>query len=274
MFCTHCGTGEQDGKFCSKCGGALETRAHAVSPVVNNKVDVTVNVGSPVLIAKKRGASNLGAIPAKSVRTGEPWYTTTLAIVLALVLFFPVGLALLWKSDWKEDTKWSVSGVFLWPLWVRFVLRQYWPSVLKVLVSAVLVLGYAALFTRLSGVALLLIGLPTFIWTLWLAQGARDRLPAASPASEAAQVTLDRCHDVIAEIESTIALDLLPPAKSWLQDRYIRALEVRQEADKLLGSDGSAAGCEAAKEKAELALSMLIQVREALPAAREASPAG
>lgn len=242
--------------------------------MVNNKVDVTVNVGGPVLVANKPGANNPVAIPAQAAMTGEPWYTTSLVIVLALVLFFPVGLALLWKSDWKEDTKWAVSGAFLWPLWIRFFLRQDWPSALKALVSVVLVLGYAALFTRLSGVALLLIGLPTFVWTLWLAQSARERLPAAPPASEAAQRTLDHCHDVIAEIEGTIALDLLPPAESWLRDCYIRALEIRQEADKLLQSDGSAAGCNAAREKAELALSMLIKVREALPVARETSPAG
>ena len=48
------------------------------------------------------------------------------------------------------------------------------------------------------------------------------------------EADLQRCHEIIAEIESTIALDLLP-AGSSARMIYARALEMRREALQLLG---------------------------------------
>lgn len=232
----------------------------SIPAAVNNTVDVTVNVGAPVLMPSERRM----VVRQANTMPEIPWHETSPAIILALVLFFPVGLILLWKSDWTEDTKWSVTGLLLWPLWIRTVLRQHWPNSMKVLASVALVLGYAAMFTRLSGAALLLVGLPAFAWTLWQSRSVSDVGSANAPAREGVRMTLDRCHDVIAEIESTIALDLLP-AKSWLRDRYIQALEIRQEAANLLSSTDSRVGVENAREKAERALSLLIEVKQGLP---------
>lgn len=42
------------------------------------------------------------------------WYQKNPFIILLLVLFFPVGLYLMWKhSDWSPKTKWIVTGVLL-----------------------------------------------------------------------------------------------------------------------------------------------------------------
>jgi hypothetical protein len=42
------------------------------------------------------------------------WYQKNPFIILFLVVFFPVGLYLMWKySDWSPKTKWIVTGVLL-----------------------------------------------------------------------------------------------------------------------------------------------------------------
>jgi len=44
----------------------------------------------------------------------EKWYQKTLFIILLLILFFPVGLFLMWKyANWKPKTKWIITGVFI-----------------------------------------------------------------------------------------------------------------------------------------------------------------
>src|ERR1700733_8216097 len=39
----------------------------------------------------------------------QDWYRRTWVIVVALIVFFPVGLALMWMSGWKMPTKIIVS---------------------------------------------------------------------------------------------------------------------------------------------------------------------
>lgn len=41
----------------------------------------------------------------------KKWYETNVAIILALMVFFPIGLYLLWKSDWDKRLKWGISIV-------------------------------------------------------------------------------------------------------------------------------------------------------------------
>ena len=47
------------------------------------------------------------------METEKKWYQKTLGIIALLVLFFPVGLYLMWKySGWKPAVKWVISGIF------------------------------------------------------------------------------------------------------------------------------------------------------------------
>ena len=51
------------------------------------------------------------ARPAKI--PSQDWYRHTWVIVVALIVFFPVGLALMWISGWKTPTKIVVSAAFV-----------------------------------------------------------------------------------------------------------------------------------------------------------------
>ncbi len=45
---------------------------------------------------------------------GKPWYATKPVITMLLVVFFPVGIPLMWKfTDWTKKTKGIVTGVIL-----------------------------------------------------------------------------------------------------------------------------------------------------------------
>lgn len=47
-------------------------------------------------------------------QTKKPWYGNTLLVILLLIIFFPVGLFLMWKySRWNIVVKGLVTGVFL-----------------------------------------------------------------------------------------------------------------------------------------------------------------
>ncbi len=47
------------------------------------------------------------------METKKKWYQKTGGIIALLVLFFPVGLYLMWKhASWNKTAKWIVTGVF------------------------------------------------------------------------------------------------------------------------------------------------------------------
>ena len=41
------------------------------------------------------------------------WYRRTWAVVAMLILFFPVGIYLMWKSGWKKKTKILISCLII-----------------------------------------------------------------------------------------------------------------------------------------------------------------
>jgi hypothetical protein len=53
MYCSSCGAPHQAGQFCVSCGVALGATPPP-NPPINNTVDVTVNVGGPVLVSPQR----------------------------------------------------------------------------------------------------------------------------------------------------------------------------------------------------------------------------
>lgn len=43
----------------------------------------------------------------------KKWYQNNFVIITLLILFFPVGLFLMWKyANWNKPVKWVVTGVF------------------------------------------------------------------------------------------------------------------------------------------------------------------
>lgn len=43
----------------------------------------------------------------------KKWYQGNLGIIILLILFFPVGLYLMWKhANWNKTAKWVVTGIF------------------------------------------------------------------------------------------------------------------------------------------------------------------
>lgn len=43
----------------------------------------------------------------------KKWYQTSWAIIVFLILFFPVGLFLMWKhAKWSSKIKWIITGIF------------------------------------------------------------------------------------------------------------------------------------------------------------------
>lgn len=44
----------------------------------------------------------------------KKWYQSNLAIIAFLILFFPVGLFLMWKyAGWNKKIKWGITGLFV-----------------------------------------------------------------------------------------------------------------------------------------------------------------
>jgi hypothetical protein len=49
--------------------------------------------------------------------TTHPWYTHTWVIILSLIIFFPIGLILMWKyARWSTKVKVIVTAIFLLPI--------------------------------------------------------------------------------------------------------------------------------------------------------------
>lgn len=207
------------------------------------KVGHTQKKRSP---GKKAGpsAAATGArhAPGASYSASRPLSTT--ALVLWLVLFFPVGLVLMWtRSAWSQDTRWAVSGAYCWPLWWWFVRRTEWSRNRRGLVAAALVGGYVLVFTPAAPVALLCIGIPGFIWAM------RSRQPEAAPESESTvsasapsideiEAKLTHCDTLVCDIERSVVIDLLP-ADSSGHALYHQGLQLRSQGAEILGKSAS-----------------------------------
>src|SRR5947209_9022229 len=65
----------------------------------------------------------------------------SLAIALALIFMFPLGVLLMWTaSDWDSDVKWAITGLLFPPLWLRFLWKLPWlPYAAEALIALVLV---------------------------------------------------------------------------------------------------------------------------------------
>lgn len=56
------------------------------------------------------------------METKKKWYQGNAAIIAFLILFFPVGLYLMWKhAKWNKSVKWIITGLFAFSLLVNAV---------------------------------------------------------------------------------------------------------------------------------------------------------
>lgn len=52
----------------------------------------------------------------------KKWYQRAIGIILLLVLFFPVGLFLMWKyANWSPRVKWVITGIFIFILFIGMI---------------------------------------------------------------------------------------------------------------------------------------------------------
>lgn len=202
MYCSNCGTRlPDDAVYCPACGAAQD--------------------GS-----------------TRREKVGHP-----LSAAFVILAFFPpiLGLIPLWiLAPWRRDTKLAVSLGLMPPivpqLWGPVIWRQQWTRELRVLAVAAiflgdpLLLGYVAGFTA-GLIAWITTILVLVVWVL-VARG-RAEPQAGETARQRIEGKLDACDDLIAEIEHTVALDLLP-AGSPVREHYVRALEMRSEGFGLL----------------------------------------
>jgi len=162
-------------------------------------------------------------------------------IALTLVFFPPIGLILMWSSSgWSDDLKWGISGIFFPPLWLRFLWRIPWLAYAAMGgVAVLLVSAIRSGFPIVAAVAIL-IAVVVFLLLLKPAQPA-PRRKAQEPSAELRrqiEAKVDACNDLIADIEGTVDLDLLPSTSPWRR-RYNRALEMRSTGLGLLDEGGN-----------------------------------
>ena len=157
-------------------------------------------------------------------------------VALMLVLFFPLGLILMWTStDWNRDVKWAISGLFFPPLWLRFVWKVPWlPYAVGALLAAVTIQG--AIFGGISAsgaIAILVVITVILLFTLGIQHPRKQvRVQLSAEQCRVVEERLHACDDLIADIEADLSLELLPTG-SPERKRYGRALEMRAEGREL-----------------------------------------
>lgn len=165
--------------------------------------------------------------PAKAVSKGglPDW------LIVALLIFVPpLGWILMWTSSrWKVDVKAVVTFPPAWPI---LFWRLSWPPLQRLALIAALVAATVLWFGSVAG--------PTaatailFVIVVIAALVIMTSRPREAPDTGLDQLRqmieskVDTCHDLIDQIERTLAFDLLP-SDSPVRSQYMHALEMRSE---------------------------------------------
>lgn len=210
--------------------------------------------------------ANQGATGHRPKGIATPW------IIVALLLFLPLGLLLMFTSSrWSDSRKWIVAGFFFPPLWARFLWQRRWPATVKLGLLAALVAAYGVSVLAFTGLSVAVWASILTIVTLFFvirAKGAQpraegDTAPSQTSLRSAVQSKLDRCHDLIAQIEEHTVFDFFPMS-SPERKQYLLALEVRSEAMELYEQASTGPDLAAADERATQALNELKAAQDAL----------
>ena len=76
--------------------------------------------------------NNISVNQEPSPTNGKKWHEKTGWIIFFLIFFFPVGLFLMWKSDWKKTPKIIISALFA----LSLILYAFSPKLEQVTLSA------------------------------------------------------------------------------------------------------------------------------------------
>ena len=158
-YCQACGAGlsatiKFDGRVrCSECGVPVEAKALAEPASTATETDTRRPQPSPALP------------PMTSEEPAQSWYTQTWAAVVALFLFFPLGLFLMWRYQ-------------RWGLWVKNVI-----TVAGLLLTTLIIIGAAAGGDDNGGD-----GQPVATET---ADGAAEDVPATPTVAESSDFTAE-----------------------------------------------------------------------------------
>jgi hypothetical protein len=200
-----------------------------------------------------------------------PW------IILALLLFPPLGVVLLFTSSrLSANTKGFLGGLFFTPLWARFLWQRPWPPAAKLALLAAFTAAYfVALVAFIHLTAAVWVTILTIVALFFIvrSKGAQPRTRADTTTSRtslrsAVQSKLDSCHDLIAQIEGHTVFDFFPMSSPERQ-QYLQALEVRAEAMDLYEHAATGPDLAAADARATEALDELKSAQDALWAGRD-----
>jgi hypothetical protein len=171
-------------------------------------------------------------------------------------------------ARWSRRTKIAITGFLFPPVWALLI----WDLPIDRWVRLGLIAALLALNT--VGISLLAGPAPAFITLLvtlflgvvWMASRMRGVEPDRTETSSLRRVIeskLDTCHDIIAEVEGTAVLELLPD-ESPSRRRYRHALEMRSEGVDLLERARSEPDLVAADSRISRALDELRDARDAI----------
>jgi len=78
-----------------------------------NSTATQLGSSNEVLISNNVNVNIIASLPIVSVETKDNhWYEKDSGVILLLLLFWPVGLYLMWKhSKWSKTTKWSITTI-------------------------------------------------------------------------------------------------------------------------------------------------------------------
>jgi predicted nucleic acid-binding Zn ribbon protein len=192
MYCRYCGaTIPADGAFCPQCGKAQDAD-----------------------VARKSG------IP-------------TWLIITLLIFFPPAGFILMWLSNWKRWVKIFLTGFLFPPIWLLLLWEMPFSDEVKAGIITGLVAANSLWLAPVAGatatIAFLIV--TVVLGTLWIQSIRRSKSVVDDGTAALRRMIdskVDTCHDLIAEIEGTLAFDLLP-SDSPLRRQYMHALEMRSE---------------------------------------------
>lgn len=112
MFCPNCGEEvSEDNKYCSNCGKNLK------SDVGNTPQNENLDEDNENIDFEKTKNED-----TKLLNTKTKWYYKKWFVVLTLILFFPIGVFLLWKSkSFGKKSKIIITGIFFVFLFIGFI---------------------------------------------------------------------------------------------------------------------------------------------------------
>lgn len=96
----------------------------AASSRRNSSTPKTIPFVPPSPASQLSSSAQDSEAPNRAVAPARRWYQQSWGIILLLVLFFPIGLVLMWtSSSWSLRTKRAVTGAFLYPAGAYFLWR-------------------------------------------------------------------------------------------------------------------------------------------------------